>query len=281
MDIPEKKYPNCNICLDDILPPAVPTFTPCIHSFHAECIKPWLEQKKYERKIPCPVCKMDISPIVGYRNPDDLFLDDDNDVMPGLETPEEPDFALLLQELDPYGYAHQVNNATSPIPATNRFLDILRQTIIAINQPRPGFPLSLPISNPDNNLDNNLDNNPDINPDNNPDNNQDILNDYGFPRPAQQPPVLFGNSLEARQEMSIRNPFNLPRPPRPPMYIPRAITMLDLIGNNYNIGVNQFHNQAHTQNNDDQKNNLNNLNNLDISPVLRSIINRTKPNNHS
>jgi hypothetical protein len=51
---------SCSVCMDDITNEHKITFTPCIHPFHEECITPWLEEKKYEQQIPCPLCKTDI-----------------------------------------------------------------------------------------------------------------------------------------------------------------------------------------------------------------------------
>jgi hypothetical protein len=68
------KKVKCNICLDDDV--KNPLFTPCIHGFCSECISQWLNEKRYELRIPCPVCKHDISELAGPRDPSTLFHDE-------------------------------------------------------------------------------------------------------------------------------------------------------------------------------------------------------------
>lgn len=62
---------KCNICLDDTI--ENPVFTPCIHGFCSECISRWLDEKKDDLYIPCPICKHDIADLAGARNPNNLF----------------------------------------------------------------------------------------------------------------------------------------------------------------------------------------------------------------
>ena len=50
---PEKK--NCTICLCDYINGDKVIILPCIHMFHAECIKEWL------KKNSCPLCKIKIT----------------------------------------------------------------------------------------------------------------------------------------------------------------------------------------------------------------------------
>lgn len=70
------KKNNCAICLTDI--EANPVFTPCIHPFHDECIDKWITQNIHEEKIPCPICKFDISELAGPRDPNTIYRDETN-----------------------------------------------------------------------------------------------------------------------------------------------------------------------------------------------------------
>jgi len=47
---------NCPICLDPKVPGEVLRTVPCLHTFHVQCIDPWLQLKRT-----CPVCKMDFA----------------------------------------------------------------------------------------------------------------------------------------------------------------------------------------------------------------------------
>ena len=62
---------KCNICWEEDI--KAPVFTPCFHSYCSECMSMWLNEKKDELVIPCPVCKHNIAELAGYRDPDTLF----------------------------------------------------------------------------------------------------------------------------------------------------------------------------------------------------------------
>ena len=47
---------SCTICLDEFKPNEKVTALPCLHYFHKNCIKKWLERKK-----DCPVCKFELT----------------------------------------------------------------------------------------------------------------------------------------------------------------------------------------------------------------------------
>lgn len=53
MSVSNKKIVNCTICLEDIEDNI--EFLPCIHGFHYNCIKKWINQKPE-----CPICKISI-----------------------------------------------------------------------------------------------------------------------------------------------------------------------------------------------------------------------------
>lgn len=55
--------PKCHVCFDEITEDL--QFTPCIHSFHGKCLEPWIRMNIQTRPIPCPVCKYDISDLLG------------------------------------------------------------------------------------------------------------------------------------------------------------------------------------------------------------------------
>ena len=52
---------QCNICLEEVKDIV---FTPCIHGFCSSCLNTWLANNKTKSKIPCPICKYDISELV-------------------------------------------------------------------------------------------------------------------------------------------------------------------------------------------------------------------------
>lgn len=68
---------KCTICLEDIEYSKTNTYsvTPCFHKYHKECINTWIESKRYEYKIPCPLCKSDISNLI-QRNEWEVFEPD-------------------------------------------------------------------------------------------------------------------------------------------------------------------------------------------------------------
>ena len=69
--------PLCNICLEIIT--SNPVFTPCIHGYHADCINRWLDEKKYDRVIPCPTCKYNIRQLLHSADGVDADADADGD----------------------------------------------------------------------------------------------------------------------------------------------------------------------------------------------------------
>ena len=91
---------KCNICLDEDV--KNPVFTPCIHGFCSECISRWLNEKKDNLRIPCPVCKFDIAALAGPRDPSQLY-DDDAPI---------PQFLLRNAMMN----IIQQNNAPEPVP---------------------------------------------------------------------------------------------------------------------------------------------------------------------
>jgi hypothetical protein len=46
---------TCRICLLNYEPKQILTYLPCVHSFHDECITPWLQQHSE-----CPICKKNV-----------------------------------------------------------------------------------------------------------------------------------------------------------------------------------------------------------------------------
>jgi hypothetical protein len=48
----------CSICLGSYKPGALITTLPCRHTYHKECIMPWLLQQG--RRSTCPMCKADV-----------------------------------------------------------------------------------------------------------------------------------------------------------------------------------------------------------------------------
>ena len=79
----KEKELECVICTMPIL--VNPFFTPCIHVFHVECLDPWLMQNINNQKIPCPVCKNDISEMVNFRGIQTIDNDDTDDDLPSLD----------------------------------------------------------------------------------------------------------------------------------------------------------------------------------------------------
>ena len=75
-DKPSEKI-KCPICLEKLLNgDSPPTFTPCFHGFHEDCINEYMQRKITERLIPCPMCKEDIADLAGHRDPRTLFEPD-------------------------------------------------------------------------------------------------------------------------------------------------------------------------------------------------------------
>ncbi|KAK9479464.1 hypothetical protein V1514DRAFT_327982 [Lipomyces japonicus] len=83
-DGPEKTWGSaaeCVVCLDDYVPHVSRVMRlPCGHDFHAECITPWLTQ----RKRTCPICKRDVTAPAGETTP----------LLPS----DAPDRDLILQQ---------------------------------------------------------------------------------------------------------------------------------------------------------------------------------------
>ena len=52
----EEANRKCMICLEDFKAKEKVTALPCIHFFHPNCIKEWIE-----RKNECPVCKFELT----------------------------------------------------------------------------------------------------------------------------------------------------------------------------------------------------------------------------
>lgn len=50
----------CIVCLDNFEEDAVITKLGCQHSFHADCIQPWLTQQGLSAQ--CPLCKAEVWP---------------------------------------------------------------------------------------------------------------------------------------------------------------------------------------------------------------------------
>ena len=47
---------SCSICMEDVEPGAQVAALPCMHSFCADCIFTWLEEK-----AACPICQQQVS----------------------------------------------------------------------------------------------------------------------------------------------------------------------------------------------------------------------------
>jgi E3 ubiquitin-protein ligase RNF115/126 len=52
----EKKEEKCSICMCDINIDEEVCDLPCTHTFHNECIQPWLKNYNYK----CPVCRKEV-----------------------------------------------------------------------------------------------------------------------------------------------------------------------------------------------------------------------------
>ena len=52
----KKEGNNCIICLSDLEIGDKVTSLPCLHIFHTDCIKNWLQNKNH-----CPICKFEIT----------------------------------------------------------------------------------------------------------------------------------------------------------------------------------------------------------------------------
>jgi hypothetical protein len=100
--LPEDEGPICSICQYEYTP-ETSKFTKCIHGFHKLCIDKWMNEKKYESCIPCPVCNYNI---------DETF-----------ETTEEKLFKKLAQDnTEGVGAIKQVRSiARRPISHDNLF----------------------------------------------------------------------------------------------------------------------------------------------------------------
>ena len=131
---------TCSICLSPLNDNII--FTPCIHGFHNECITPWLESKSHFRLIPCPLCKHDISILLGPRDENNLY---DND--PDMDVIDiEPIVADITGERqirnEPINNANRLVNRIADIIMNGTREDINRNitnrrapTIIPIRQP--------------------------------------------------------------------------------------------------------------------------------------------------
>ena len=49
----DEENKKCMICLENFCPNEQVTALPCIHLFHTQCIKKWMEKKRE-----CPICKL-------------------------------------------------------------------------------------------------------------------------------------------------------------------------------------------------------------------------------
>jgi len=52
---------ECSICISEVQDPV---FTPCIHGFCRKCITGWIKENESKNRIPCPLCKHDISSLM-------------------------------------------------------------------------------------------------------------------------------------------------------------------------------------------------------------------------
>jgi hypothetical protein len=52
----EKKEEKCTICMSEINVDEQVCDLPCAHTFHDECIQPWLNHYNYK----CPVCRKEV-----------------------------------------------------------------------------------------------------------------------------------------------------------------------------------------------------------------------------
>lgn len=94
LDDPPVNLPDpCIICMEPMLKSTV-QFTPCIHGFHKQCIAEWLKTKYDEATIPCPMCKLDISPLL-YEL-DDLIKTNLHDQYSSRDSPDNPILTFLM-----------------------------------------------------------------------------------------------------------------------------------------------------------------------------------------
>ena len=52
----EKKEEKCSICMSDLNIDEQVCDLPCKHTFHDECIQPWLSNYTYK----CPICRKEV-----------------------------------------------------------------------------------------------------------------------------------------------------------------------------------------------------------------------------
>lgn len=81
---PDADIQNCVICLDQLTKEDDSWYTPCIHGFHRPCLQEWLDNKRNNGKIPCPICKCNITVLLGIGNGEMLFYDGVDSDIPDL-----------------------------------------------------------------------------------------------------------------------------------------------------------------------------------------------------
>jgi hypothetical protein len=118
-----KTSPNndhkCAICMDVLDKNHM--FTPCIHGFHEDCIMPWLESKKQFKLIPCPICKRDISILLGPRDESYLYDNDEEDGTIDIE----PLMAEFVGESPNRAYMRRGINRSSSVSLQDAFENML------------------------------------------------------------------------------------------------------------------------------------------------------------
>jgi hypothetical protein len=121
---------QCSICLES-LDVKTATWTPCIHCFHPECLNTWLESKKYELVISCPICKFDISALLGPRDMSQIFFDADgnglgNTTMSG-GIPISNDMPIIPN--NPQSFTDEIKNFITTMTPENKSATVTRNYI--------------------------------------------------------------------------------------------------------------------------------------------------------
>ena len=60
----KKEQQMCGVCFTPVESPVV---TPCHHTFCDHCVNRWINEKKSDREIPCPLCRQDIRSLISER----------------------------------------------------------------------------------------------------------------------------------------------------------------------------------------------------------------------
>lgn len=107
-----KKH-SCEICWEEFHNNV--QCTPCFHKFHIDCIKRWINQHDEMDRVPCPICKTDISQIKHG-----LGLEDTKNTVDVLDTADEESIdenAIRLLSHRQYYYGYDSDNESNHHPS--------------------------------------------------------------------------------------------------------------------------------------------------------------------